>query len=165
MNKKIIAAVTILVCIYLDSVLFAQVNLYDIRPDAMLAATVSIAVLMGGSFGAVFGGIGGILMDILVGRFLGLSAALYLAAGMASGFFYRKYYADNALIPAAAAAGLGLGKELFLSAVVLLGGAKYTYLTLLTRYILPCAVLTGLLCTLMHLALKPLMLRQIKRSS
>ena len=61
MNKKLTALVMILICMQLDSVVFTRINLFDIRPDAMLAATVSFGILQGPIFGAVYGAIGGVL--------------------------------------------------------------------------------------------------------
>lgn len=163
MNKKLTALFTILLCMLLDSIVFARVNLFDIRPDAMLAATVSFAVLTGSGSGAVFGLCGGLLMDALFGRSLGLYAALYLIAGLCAGYFYKKFYADNLVVPAAAAAAAGFFKDIALAFVVFVGGARFGFAGIAIRYILPCAILTGLLCALLHLVLKPQLTRQVKR--
>lgn len=163
MNKKLTAAVMILICMQLDSVVFARINLFDIRPDAMLAATVSFGILQGSLFGAVYGAIGGLLMDLLFGTSLGLYSALYLVAGLGAGFFYKKFYADNLIVPAAAAAVAGFVKELALAVIKMAGGAQFSFAGILVRYIVPCAILTGVLCALMHIALKPQLARQVKR--
>lgn len=164
MNRKITAAILLLLCICLDSIFFTRVHFMDIRPDAMLAATVSFAVLSGSVSGAVFGLVGGLLLDILVGRYVGLSAALYLLCGLAGGFFYKKFYADNIVVPAVTAAACGLLKDIILSVVALLAGARYAYTSILVRVVLPSALLTGVLCILIHLVLKPVLARQVKRS-
>ena len=41
--------------LYLDSVLFARVNISGIRPDAIMALTASLGVLLGMKKGALFG--------------------------------------------------------------------------------------------------------------
>lgn len=164
MNRKITATITMLICIYLDCIFFARVHFMDIRPDAMLAATISFAVLSGSVPGAVFGAVGGLLLDILAGRYVGLSAALYLLCGLAGGFFYKKFYADNIIVPALTAAACGLGKDLVLSLVALIAGARYAYGSILARVVLPSALLTGAFCILIHLILKPILARQVKRN-
>ncbi len=163
MNKKITAFVTILLCMHLDSAVFARINIVDIRPDAMLAAVVSFGVLQGSMFGAVVGVIGGLVMDVLFGTSVGLYGALYLIAGMNAGFFYKKFYADNLIVPAAAAAVAGFSKDMVLAVIRALGGAQFPFVGIVIRYILPSAILTGVLCALIHLALKPLLARQVKR--
>ncbi len=163
MNKKLTAFVAMLVCIQLDSVVFARLNLFDIRPDAMLAAAVSFGILQGSMFGAVYGAIGGLIVDLFFGTSLGLYGSLYLMAGLAAGVFYKKFYADNLIVPAAAAAVAGFAKDLILALIKAAGGAQFPFVGILLRYILPCAILTGVLCALMHIALKPQLARQVKR--
>jgi len=163
MNKKLVAFIAILLCLELDSTVFTRVNIADIRPDAMLAATVSFAILEGSFSGAVFGVIGGLLMDLLFGASLGLYGALYLAAGLAAGFFYKKFYADNLIVPMAAAAAAGFTKDLLLALIKLIGGARFPFAGLLLRYALPSAVMTALLCALIHILFKRLLVRQVMR--
>lgn len=163
MNKKLTALVVILLCLFLDSIVFARINLFEIRPDAMLAATVSYAVLTGSFSGAVFGAAGGLVMDTLFGRSLGLYAILYLIAGVVAGYFYKKFYADNLIVPAAAAAAAGFVKDLTLAFLVFAGGARFGFAGILIRYIVPSAIMTGLFCTLIHIVLKPALLTQVKR--
>lgn len=163
MNRKLTALVAILLCMFLDSIVFARINLFEIRPDAMLAATISYAILTGSFSGAVFGAAGGLLMDTLFGRSLGLYAMLYLIAGITAGYFYKKFYADNLIIPAAAAAAAGFIKDLILAFLVFVGGARFGFAGILIRYIVPSALMTGLFCTLVHLVLKPALLTQVKR--
>ena len=163
MNKKLTALVTILLCMYLDSIVFARINLLDIRPDAMLAATVSFAILTGSFSGAVFGAAGGLLMDTLFGRSFGLYGMVYMTAGLISGYFYKKFYADNLIVPAAAASAAGLFKDILLAFIVFAGGARFDFVRILVGYILPSAMMTGALGMLMQMILKPQLQRQVKR--
>ncbi len=163
MSKKLTAALAILICLFLDTILFPRLNILDIRPDAMLAATVSFGVLTSSLSGAVFGVTGGMLIDILAGRYVGLHAAIYLVAGMVAGFFYKKFYADNIIIPAVTASILGFLKDIFFFLITVIIGARFAYLGVLLRYALPSALLSGILCGLIHLLFKPLLLRQTKR--
>ncbi|MDL2217141.1 rod shape-determining protein MreD [Christensenellaceae bacterium OttesenSCG-928-M15] len=163
MGRRITPVVVVLLCVYFDTVFFPRVNLLGMRPDAMLAATVSFAVLHGPFMGAALGAAGGILSDLIGGTAIGLSAAIYLVAGVAGGFFYKKFYADNVVVPALTAITCGLAKDIFMAIVRAIGGARFSFGAMFLQYILPSALMSGLLCILFHLALKPLAARQIKR--
>ncbi|MDR1619323.1 MAG: rod shape-determining protein MreD [Clostridiales bacterium] len=163
MNKKIIFAVSAAVCLYLDSILFARLFTFDILPSALLAATVSLSILNGPRPGALFGGITGLLLDMLANTRLGFSAAMFVGAGLAAGFFQKKYYADNIVVPALTASVLFFIKELIMAAAASIGGGRFSIAAVLLRSILPGAVCCGALCALFHLVLKPLMARQVKR--
>ena len=162
MSRRIIGAILIAVCVYLDTIFFARVNFYDIRPDALLAATVSYAVLLGPE-GILFGGIGGLVADILVGPMLGMNAAVYAACGMLASVFYQKFYADNVIVPAGVAVVCGIGKELIYALITALRGARFSLGWMLLQYILPGALISALLCMLLHVILKPLLASQVKR--
>lgn len=163
MNKKLLAVCAAVLCIYLDTIFFARINLFDIRPDAMLAAAISFGVLTGPLPGALLGGIGGLAMDIIASPALGMQAAPYLLCGLAGGFFYKKFYADNPIVPAATAAACGFVKELLMALIRLIGGGRFSIGGMLIKYILPCALMSALLCMLFHLAFKPLIARQLKK--
>ncbi|MDL2234525.1 rod shape-determining protein MreD [Christensenellaceae bacterium OttesenSCG-928-L17] len=163
MRRRVVAAIAIALCLYLDTIFFARVNLFDVRADAMLAATVAYAILLGPVAGAVFGGIGGLAMDILVGPYLGLSAAMYVACGLLGGVFYQKYYADNVVVPAAATLVACMAKEFLYAAITAIRGAEFSFGRMFVQYMLPCALLSALLCMLFHLVLKPLLATQVKR--
>jgi rod shape-determining protein MreD len=155
---------SIIICIYLDSVFFHRVNLYGIRPDCVLALTVTLGILMGSLPAAVIGTFTGLFTDIFFGEFVGYNAAILLVAGMASGFFYRKYYADNLIIPALTAGFTALGKELVNAGVVFLTVGRYSFTTMFARYILPGSLMTTAVCILMVIILKPVLTGNIKRA-
>ena len=102
--------------LYLDSVLFARVNISGIRPDAIMALTASLGVLLGMKKGALFGLIMGLIADVLYSPMVGLSAMGYMFAGLLGGAFYQKYYADNIIIPALVAAVGAIFKECVMAA-------------------------------------------------
>lgn len=161
--KKLIIAISLLLCVYFDSIFFVRINIWGVRPDMMLAIVVSYGVLLGSLQGALIGGIGGLFMDIMFGRYLGLNALMYLAAGFCAGLFYQKFYADNIIIPAATATVASFVKDLMYALIVWVTGVQYGFGWMLIQYIIPCAIFTGGMCALAHLLLKPLMERQVKR--
>ncbi len=140
--------------VYLDSVVFCRFNLYGIRPDVLMVLIVSYAMLMGRLPACILGCALGLFMDAMFGKMIGLTAICYLLAAYVASFFYQKFYADNLVIPVVIS-GLGqLFEEHLMAGAMLLRGGSFAYLKTLTTYILPCAVLTGLLCIPLHLLLK-----------
>lgn len=155
--------ISLLVAVFLDSVLFARLHIMGIRPDCLLALAVSLGVLLGQQEGLLFGLAGGLLVDVLFGRAVGLNAMAYMLSGAAGGLFYKKFYADNIVIPSVTAAVCALGKENLMAIVVRLQGGRFGYFEMLFAYMLPCALLTGAFCALTHLLLKPTLQRQVKK--
>ena len=90
-------------------------------------------------------------------------AVAYMLAGVAGGLFYKKFYADNIVIPAATAAVCALGKEHLMAVSVRLLGGTFSYFEMFFTYILPCTLATGLFCALTHLLMKPTLQRQIRK--
>lgn len=156
-------AVSLLLGVFLDSVLFARLNLMGLRPDCLLAIMVSLGLLLGQQAGMLLGLGAGLLVDVLFGRVVGLSAMAYMLAGAAGGLFYKKFYADNIIVPSVTAAVCALGKEHLMALTVRLMGGSFGYFEMFFTYMLPCALLTGGFCALAHLLLKPTLQRQVKK--
>lgn len=64
-------------------------NISGIRPDAIMALTASLGVLLGMKKGALFGLIMGLIADVLYSPMVGLSAMGYMFAGLLGGAFYQ----------------------------------------------------------------------------
>ena len=92
-----------------------------------------------------------------------ISFPAYMLAGVAGGLFYKKFYADNIVIPAATAAVCAFGKEHLMAVSVRLLGGTFSYFEMFFTYILPCTLATGLFCALTHLLMKPTLQRQIRK--
>ena len=148
--------------LYLDSMFFARVNISGIRPDAIMALTASLGVLLGMKKGALFGLIMGLIADVLYSPMVGLSAMGYMFAGLLGGAFYQKYYADNIIIPALVAAVGAIFKECVMAAACAAGGAKFGFFTVLGTYILPCALLSAAVCMLTHALMRRALAGQLK---
>ena len=160
--RKLLVALILLFGLFLDSVLFHQVNLSGARPDAVLAMMASLGVLMGGVRGGVLGAAVGLVADILYSGQLGLSAIGYMAAGALGGLFYQKYYADNIVIPALVAVAGAFFKENVMAVAAWLSGAEFSYFRVLASCILPCMLLTGAFCMPVHAVLKKLFAGQVR---
>ena len=75
--------------LYLDSVFFARVNISGIRPDAIMALTASLGVLLGMKKGALFGLIMGLIADVLYSPMVGLSARAICFPGVWAARFIK----------------------------------------------------------------------------
>ncbi|MBQ1817306.1 MAG: rod shape-determining protein MreD [Clostridia bacterium] len=161
--RKWLLALSLLLCFYLDNVLFPLLSRYGLHPDMALALVVSLGVLAGPFAGGAAGFFMGLLSDLFFGKIVGLTGLALMLSGAAAGFFYRKFYADNLIIPTAAAMICSFLKEhMFLIAAAAVG-AHPPYFRTLATYILPCLLLTGGVCTLMHLFFKHNLYRPLWR--
>ncbi|MEG1559587.1 MAG: rod shape-determining protein MreD [Clostridia bacterium] len=162
-KASVSVVIALLIGIFLDSVFFNTVNIVGIRPDALLAIIVSIGFMLGGWRTALIGCITGLTVDVMFYKIVGINAALYMLSGMLAGVFHRKFYADNIIVPAIVAAILSFCKETFYALFTLIRGAEFSLPLIFITYILPCAVLTGLFCLLVHLAMRPLLKKYSKK--
>ncbi len=161
--KRVIIPLFLLTALYLDSVLFQGLNIFGTRADALLAVVVSAAVLAGSVKGALSGLCAGLFADIFFGKLIGLNALIYMLSGIGAGFFYGKFYSDNIVIAPLCAVCCAFIKEHVMAITIWLSGGNFRYGSMLITYILPCAVLTGLFCMLVHIVMKPIMNRQVKQ--
>ena len=148
---------------FLDSVVFASFNFYGICPDSMLVVVVCLGILLGPGQAAAAGCIAGLMMDILYGRAVGISAIPYMLCGLVGGIFFKKYYADNFIIPAVTVAACAFMKENMTAIIVRLTGGNFSYLGMLVTYIVPSMLLSMALCIPGYLMLKPMLRRQVKK--
>lgn len=161
--RKWLLVLSLAAAFYLDTMFFNVVNLYGLRPDVMLAVIVSLGVLIGPvPAGAIGFGLG-LLADILFNKIVGLTALTYMLSGAAAGLFYRKFFADNLIIPTAVAMICSFLKEHILLIAAVLAGSRPPYFMAFATYILPCFLLTGGVCILVHLFFKHTLYRQLWR--
>ena len=168
--RKWLFALVVVLTFFLDNVFFSMVNI-DIgsiirgaRPDITLVIVVSFGILLGPAPAAVTGFTMGLLADIFYNKIVGPSALIYMLAGLAGGFFYRKFYADNLIIPTATVIGASFIKDHFLLIAARIAGARPPYFITLVSYIIPCLILTSGACILIHLFLKHTLFRPLWRN-
>ena len=167
--RKWLFALVVVIAFYLDNVFFNIFNL-DIggvirgaRPDITLCVMVSFGVLLGPAPAALTGLIMGFITDVFFNKLVGPSSIVYMLAGISGGIFYRKFYADNLIIPTAAALVVFFIKEHIFLIAAKLAGARPSYFMTLGSYMIPCLILTGGACLLIHLFLKHHLFRPLWR--
>lgn len=159
MTKKVTLTIvlTALVCLFLNGIVFSRLNIAGIRPDMIMAMTVSLGILIGSTRTQfICGGIG-LLLDIIAGRFIGLNCAIYVIAGLVAGTFFRKFYTDNVVFPAFSAMILAFFRENMLALFSAISGTHFNYALMLVAYMIPCAIFTGVMCIPIYLIHKPLL--------
>lgn len=161
--RRLIIPISLIVALYLDSVIFPELNILGTRPDMVLAVIASLSMLTGSVTGGIIGLCAGLFSDVFFGKLIGLHALTYMASGICAGFFFEKFYADNLVIAPACAACCSFLKEHVMALVIWLLGGNFLYGNMLITYIIPCALLTGVLCMLVHIIAKPMMSRQVKQ--
>ena len=90
---RLYAAISIIIGMYLDSVLFAKVNIAGVVPDCVLVVIVCMGIQLGATEAAAVGCAAGLVIDILFGKAVGINAIAYMVAGSVGGIFYKKYFA------------------------------------------------------------------------
>ena len=159
MTKKVVPTIiiTVLVCMFLDNIVFTQLNIADIRPDMIMAYTVTLSILIGSTRSQFICGGVGLFYDILLGKYLGLNCAVYVTAGLLAGFFFRKFYTDNVIFPAVVTLMLAFIRENFLALVAAISGIRFNYALMLVAYIIPCALFTAVMSIPLFAISKPLL--------
>lgn len=152
-------AIAVLICMFLDNIVFTTFNIAQVRPDMIMTLTVTLGILVGSTRSQIICGSVGLFYDILVGKYFGLNCAIYVVAGLIAGMFFRKFYTDNFVFPAIVTLILSFFREHFLALVAVLGGASFNYGYMLIAYIIPCSIFSAVMCIPLYLILKPLLIR------
>ncbi len=161
--RKWLLVLFIVIALYLDSTFFNIVNLFGIRPDVTMALVVSLGVLIGGAPSAAIGFGMGFILDVFFNKIVGISSAVYMLAGITGGLFFKKFYADNIVIPTVIATVALFVKEHLLLLCTVLLGSSVNYPLMLFSYIIPSALFTGGFCALLHMLSKRVLYRPLWR--
>ncbi len=161
--RNVYIVVSVGVAVYLDSIFFNAFNIAGARPDAVLVVAVSLGVLMGALPASLIGLAAGLFMDVMFSRAIGLSALSYMIAGAIGGILYKKYYADNVIMPALATAVAEVLKEHVMAVSLKAFGGTFSYFDMLLSYILPSVLLCAALSMVVHALLKRAFARQVGR--
>lgn len=99
MKKKIIMALTVIVCFCLQSTLFRTLSFSGIGPNLLIVATAVFGFMNGKKTGTVVGFFSGLLVDIFFGEVLGFYALIYMYIGFANGAFHKIFYPEDIKLP------------------------------------------------------------------
>ena len=139
--------------LFFDTAILPQVAILGIVPDVLICITISFALLYGRYVGASVGAAGGLLLDVMIGPAFGFYGFIYLLFGFFAGLLDQRRvgkYLFPAIVAASAVILKGFYHILYLT---FLGYGEGSFLVLL-RYILPGAVLSGVVMIPIYLLIR-----------
>lgn len=142
MRRKILLAITILVCFVLQCTVFRSLSFGGIIPNLMIILTSSFGFMRGEREGLVIGFICGLLCDILHGDILGFYALLLMYIGFINGKFCRLFYPEDIKLPIALIVVSDLTYGIICYCLQFLLRGKFDFPYYFTNVILPEAVYT-----------------------
>ena len=150
-KRFIIIAGSMIGILVLQSTLFYDVRLLGARPDLVLAAVGSIALLRGWTEGLLWGVFGGLVQDFITGSLPGSHALAKSITGFTLGLLEGKVFRENALLPAVAlfVSALAEGIIFFLAAGVF-SQIKWSFVFAFRTAILPAAAATTIFAPLVY---------------
>lgn len=127
------------------------VRLWGVVPDVLLAVVVSYGLLFGPIVGLGAGVAAGAALDVAIGRLMGLHVLTLGLAGLVAGQAERFVVKENVLLPLVGGAAGGLLTGGLTLGILLYFGWPLSPAQALRETILPGAILSGGLTTLVYL--------------
>ena len=99
MRRKIVLAITIIVCFLLQCTVFKALAIASISPNLLIVVVASFGFMRGKKEGLFVGFFSGLLLDVMFGSVIGFYALIYMYVGFFSGYTFRIYYDDDIKVP------------------------------------------------------------------
>ena len=101
MRRKIVLAITIIVCFLLQCTVFKALAIASISPNLLIVVVASFGFMRGKKEGLFVGFFAGLLLDVMFGSIIGFYALIYMYIGYMNGFFQRIFFPDEVKLPLA----------------------------------------------------------------
>ena len=101
MRRKIVLAITIIVCFLLQCTVFKALAIASISPNLLIVVVASFGFMRGKKEGLFVGFFSGLLLDVMFGSVIGFYALIYMYIGYMNGFFKRIFFPDEEKLPLA----------------------------------------------------------------
>ena len=95
MRRKIVLAITIIVCFLLQCTVFKALAIASISPNLLIVVVASFGFMRGKKEGLFVGFFAGLLLDVMFGSIIGFYALIYMYIGYMNGFFKRIFFPDE----------------------------------------------------------------------
>ena len=155
MMKKEILFFLIVLTVGLDSTLLPSFAFFEIQINLTLCVVVALGVCLGTMTGTITGLLAGYIMDLLFGPARGFYMLIYMLVGYGASSVFSRGMQDSFFFYSLFVACVYVVKELITMMLTLLLGVNVGSLpTLLFRYILPSAVLTGVTGFLVYVLIR-----------
>ncbi|MHB1315012.1 MAG: rod shape-determining protein MreD [Christensenellales bacterium] len=150
--------------LFLDTAILPQLAILGLVPDVLVCITISFALLYGSTIGASVGVAGGLMLDVMCGPALGFYGLIYLLLGLGAGLMDQRRV-NKYLLPSVAAVLAVIAKAAFHIVYLALQGYGEGSFAVFLRYILPGALLSGLIMVPLHLLIRTRKIfKSLKRS-
>lgn len=155
MKRRVVMFVILVVVMTVDCTLVANFNLLDWRPSLSLAVILSFAASYGALSGSLCGLCVGVMMDLLFAPVRGFYALIFMLSGYAGGVVFEHGISETPLMFGTLTCVVYIVRELVTMLLTALLGVRIgSFFTLLLRYVLPSAILTGLCAIPIYIVLR-----------
>lgn len=163
--KKVILFFLVVFTVGLDSTLIASLSFWDIQINFTLCVVVALGISFGPMTGTICGLLAGYIMDLLFGPARGFYMLIYMLVGYIATSVFQKGMQDSPFFYSLFIACTYLVKELVtLLLTLLLGVSVGSVATMLIRYFLPSALLTGVVGYLVYVLIRALAQTNVMRN-
>ncbi|MBQ9988377.1 MAG: rod shape-determining protein MreD [Clostridia bacterium] len=153
--RKALAVLLILVAVGLDCTIMPRIAIFSASARLTLCVIVAISALTGPVNGVICGFLAGILLDMLFPPVRGFYAIIFVSIGYLSGWLYERSMQEGVVAFGFFAAGMHVAMEVIgLVLYAVIGFKIGNVLIFLLRYVLPSAVLSGLVGMVVFLFLR-----------
>ncbi len=153
MRRKIVLAITIIVCFLLQCTVFKALSIASISPNLLIVVVASIGFMRGKKEGLFVGFFAGLLMDVMFGSIVGFYALIYMYIGYANGFFKRIFFPDEIKLPLGLIAVSDFFYNLLIYFTLFWFRGRFSFGYYLLHTILPELVYTMIIAVLLYFIL------------
>ena len=121
----------------LQSALLPLIGFHGVSADLMLLLVVSYAFQRGARHGILMGFLAGLLQDLATGTFFGVNVFVKMGIGYAGGYFSRRLFKEQVVLPMAAVVAATVVHYLAVTAFMLLLGYRADFLAQGRQLLLP----------------------------
>lgn len=153
MRRKIVIAITIIVCFLLQSTLFQALSIASIVPNLLIVVAATFGFMRGKKEGLFVGFFCGLILDIFFGSILGFNALIYMILGFCNGIFKKIFYPEDIKLPVFLIASSDLVVNLLTFLVQFLFRQRFYFGYYLMHIIIPELVYTLILGVVIYFIL------------
>lgn len=153
MRRKIVIAITIIICFLLQSTLFQTLSFSSISPNLLIVVTAAFGFMRGKKEGLFVGFFCGLIMDIFFSSVLGFYALLYMLIGFSNGVFKKIFYPEDIKLPIGLIAASDIICNLVIYIVQFFSRGRFEFGYYLIHIILPELVYTLILAVVIYFIL------------
>lgn len=153
MRRKIVLAVTILICFLLQSTIFQKLSFASISPNLLIVVTAAFGFMRGRKEGLFVGFFCGLLMDLFFGSVLGIYALLYMFIGYINGIFKKIFYPEDIKLPIFLIAASDLSFNIVIYFLMFLFRSRFEILYYFVHIMVPELVYTMIVAVVVYFLL------------